>query len=93
MPSADDYVTEKLALRASLPWRALGAAIAALGTSVSVIFAEPILGHAIAAVEVGAFLVVIGTALFGSRTLSERAFRLLRYIADRPEPLQHPRRK
>jgi hypothetical protein len=31
-------------------------------------------------------LTVIGTALFGSQELSERAFRLLRWIANRPEP-------
>ena len=28
----------------------------------------------------------MGTALFGSRALSERTFRLLRWIANRPEP-------
>ena len=31
-------------------------------------------------------LTVVITALFGSQALSERAFRLLRWIANRPEP-------
>jgi hypothetical protein len=31
-------------------------------------------------------LTVLGTALFGSETLSERAFRLLRWMGNRPEP-------
>lgn len=37
-------------------------------------------------VELGMFLTVLGTALFGSETLSERAFRLLRWLGNRPEP-------
>lgn len=40
-----------------------------------------------AIVELAVALTVIGTALFGSRELSERAFRLLRWMANRPEPL------
>jgi hypothetical protein len=31
-------------------------------------------------------LIVPGTALFGSKILSERAFRLLRWLGNRPEP-------
>jgi hypothetical protein len=31
-------------------------------------------------------LVIISTALFGGQRISERAFRLLRWCADRPEP-------
>jgi len=31
-------------------------------------------------------LAIIATAMFGSHVLSERAFRLLRYMRDRPEP-------
>ncbi|SEU47440.1 hypothetical protein [Nonomuraea wenchangensis] len=31
----------------------------------------------------------VHTALFGSDRLSERAFRLLRWIADQPEPSKH----
>jgi hypothetical protein len=31
-------------------------------------------------------LVITGTALFGSQAVSERAFRLLRWITNQPEP-------
>jgi hypothetical protein len=44
----------------------------------------PGLAAVFALVEVGLGLVVVGTALFGSETASERAFRLLRWVADRP---------
>jgi hypothetical protein len=37
-------------------------------------------------IELAAALTIIGTALFGSQALSERGFRLLRWIANRPEP-------
>jgi hypothetical protein len=46
----------------------------------------PFIGIGIAAVELAVALTVFGTALFGSRELSERAFRLLRWISNRPEP-------
>jgi hypothetical protein len=46
----------------------------------------PVLGEVIAAIEVAVMLMIIGTALFGSSTLSERAFRLLRLFGNRPEP-------
>jgi hypothetical protein len=44
------------------------------------------LGEAIAVVEVVVVLAIIGTVLFGSLARSERAFRLLRWIGNRPEP-------
>jgi hypothetical protein len=34
-------------------------------------------------------LTLMGATLFGSERLSERAFRLLRWITDRPEPPQY----
>ena len=46
----------------------------------------PYIGIGIFAVELAAALTVFGTALFGSRELSERAFRLLRWVANGPEP-------
>jgi len=45
-----------------------------------------VLGEVIAIIEVAVALTIIGIALFGSPALSERAFRLLRWIRDRPEP-------
>jgi hypothetical protein len=38
------------------------------------------------AVILAVILTVIGTSLYGSDVLSERAFRLLRWFKDRPEP-------
>ena len=35
-------------------------------------------------------MIVIATALFGSATTSDRAFRLLRWFANRPEPKVPP---
>ena len=48
--------------------------------------ADPMRGELIAAIEVAVMLTIIGTALFGSHALSERAFRLLRWLVNRPEP-------
>lgn len=68
------------------PWRALGVGIASLGTPVGAGVAHLVLGELIAAVEVVVVFTITGTALFGSQALSERAFRLLRWLGNRPEP-------
>ena len=47
---------------------------------------NPLLGEVIAITEIVAALTVIAIALFGSQALSERAFRLLRWFGNRPEP-------
>jgi hypothetical protein len=47
---------------------------------------HPLFGEVLASVEVAVILIVIGTALDGNEVLSERAFRLLRWFKDRPEP-------
>jgi hypothetical protein len=47
---------------------------------------HPLLGEVIAITEIVVALTVIAVALFGSKTLSERAFRLLRWFGNRPEP-------
>ena len=48
---------------------------------------HPLLGEVMAMIEfVVLLLIVPGTALYGSHTLSERAFRLLRLLGNRPEP-------
>jgi hypothetical protein len=74
----------------SPPWRAVGIGIASLGTPAGIGVAHLVLGEVIAAVEVVAALTIIGTALFGSKAFSERAFRLLRWLRNRPEPLGPP---
>jgi hypothetical protein len=68
------------------PWRPIGAGATALGTPVGIGVLHPVLGEVIAAIEVVVVLTIIGTALFGSSALSDRAFRLLRWIGNRPEP-------
>ncbi|WP_431933330.1 hypothetical protein [Nonomuraea jabiensis] len=47
---------------------------------------HPALSVFIGCLETIVGLTVIAAALFGSERLSERAFRLLRWIADRSEP-------
>jgi hypothetical protein len=69
-----------------VPWRAAGVSLASLGTPIGIGVADPLLGHAVLAIELLAVLAVIATALFGSQALSERAFRLMRWAANRPEP-------
>jgi hypothetical protein len=72
--------------------RAAEAAVAGLvgdgfiGTPVGMGILHPILGEATVITEVTVVLTIIGVALFGSTVLSERAFRLLRWIGNRPEP-------
>jgi hypothetical protein len=53
---------------------------------------DPFIGVGMAIAELAMALTVIGTALFGSSELSDRAFRLLRWIANRAEPPAPPRR-
>lgn len=68
-------------------WRSVGAGVASIGTPLGVAMLHPLLGAVMAVIEfVVLLLVVPGTALFGSQILSERAFRLLRWLGNRPEP-------
>jgi hypothetical protein len=74
------------AAREHAPWRPVGVGVAtSLGTA-GVGVLHPVLGAAAAIVELGVALTIIATALFGSQALSDRAFRLLRWIGNRPEP-------
>jgi hypothetical protein len=47
---------------------------------------HPLLGEVIGITEIVVALTVIAVALFASQALSERAFRLLRWFGNRPEP-------
>lgn len=69
-----------------VPWRAAGVGLSSLATTTGTWVAAPLLGQIVTGLELAVALAVIGTALFGSPELSERAFRLLRWIANRPEP-------
>lgn len=74
------------AMRDRVPWRSAGTGVASLVTPVGIGVLHPVLGEVLAVIEVVVALTIIGTALFGSQTLSERAFRFLRWIGNRPEP-------
>jgi hypothetical protein len=69
-----------------LPWRPVGTAIASLGAPIGMGILRPTLGELIAVIEVVVALTIVVAALFGSQTVSERAFRLLRWFGNRPEP-------
>ncbi len=69
-----------------MSWRSAGTGIASLVTPIGIGVLHPVLGEVIAVIEMVVVLTIIGTALFGSQDLSERAFRLLRWIGNRPEP-------
>ena len=72
--------------RERVPWRPAVASAASLGTPVGIGMLHPLLGEVIAITEIVVALTVIAVALFGSQALSERAFRLLRWFSNRPEP-------
>jgi hypothetical protein len=60
--------------------------VVSIGTPLGAAVLRPLLGEVVTAVELVVILTVLGTALFGNQTLSERAFRLLRWLGNRPEP-------
>lgn len=69
---------------AGCPWRSVGVGAASLGGPVGIAVLHPLVGMVTAGIELTVLLVVVFTALFGSEVLSERAFRLLRWFANRP---------
>jgi hypothetical protein len=83
-PAASRIVRERLS------WRMLAMSAGSIGSPICIGVLHPLLGELVAAIEVAVMLTVIGTALFASELLSERAFRLLRWIANRPEPPSPP---
>ena len=78
LPDADGPGAVLPAMRDRVPWRSAGTGVASLVTPVSIGMLHPVLGEVLAVIEVVVVLTIIGTALFGSQTLSERAFRFLR---------------
>ncbi|MFC6081543.1 hypothetical protein [Sphaerisporangium aureirubrum] len=67
--------------------RALGFGAAGLGGPALAWLAHPVMGTVLVCALIGLVLTVAAAALFGSKVISERAFRLLRWIANRPEPI------
>jgi hypothetical protein len=76
--------------RKLLPWRPIGAVVTSIGAPTGIGLLHPALGAAVFLVELALSVMILSTALFGAREYSERAFRLLRWIADRPEPEAPP---
>ena len=76
----------KIDVRERLPWRSVAASVTTVGTPVGIGVLNPTLGEIVAIIEFLVALTIIVTALFGSSDLSDRAFRLLRWIGNRPEP-------
>lgn len=69
-----------------VPRRTAGIGLTSLGAPIGIGVADPLLGQIAIAIELAVALTIICTAIFGSQALSERAFRLMRWIANRPEP-------
>ena len=59
---------------------------ALIGAPVGIWLLQPVAGAVIVTAEIASVFIVIASALFGSEILSERAFRLLRWFSNRPEP-------
>jgi hypothetical protein len=85
-PDAGQQTTVLQGAGGRMPWRTAGISLTSLGTPIGIGIAAPLYGQVMAAIEVAVVLTIIGTALFGSQALSERAFRLLRWIGNRAEP-------
>jgi hypothetical protein len=84
--SATSITSAQAAGPGRAPWRSLGATAASVGAPLGTAILHPLLGEVMAVIELLAILTVVGTALYGSQALSERTFRLLRWLGNRPEP-------
>jgi hypothetical protein len=80
-----------------LPWRVLGLCSPAVGGIAAAYDPHPLAGLVIViggvfagVIVIVTVVIVIATTVFGSATTSDRAFRLLRLFADRPEPKAPP---
>jgi hypothetical protein len=71
-------------------WHLLAVSTGSLVPPIGLGVLHPVAGEVFAGVELAVLLVITGTALFGSQVLSERAFRLLRWLGNRPEPPAPP---
>jgi hypothetical protein len=71
-------------------WHLLAVSTGSLAPPIVLGALHPVSGEAFAGAELLLLFTIVGTALFGSRVLSERAFRLLRWLGNRPEPPQPP---
>ena len=70
----------------SVSWRLIGPVVASSVAPVAVGVLHPLLGGMVALSVIAVAVTIIGTALFGSSELSKRAFRLMCWFGNRPEP-------
>lgn len=84
MAATKDSVTP--VTRERVPWRSIGVGVTTVGTPTGLAMLHPMLGVILGGTEVVVALQIMTTALYGSSILSERAFRLLRWIGNQPEP-------
>ena len=82
----DQHVAASRPSREPASWRTAITGAASLGAPVGIAVFNSLLGEIVAMTEVLVTITVITVALFGSKTLSERAFRLLRWFGNRAEP-------
>lgn len=77
-------------MHAPTPKRGLSVGVMSLCADASVMHQAPILGEVLLSVQivtsVGIAVVLLAMILVGCDTTCERAFRLLRWTTDRPEP-------
>jgi hypothetical protein len=64
-----------------MPWRSLGIGASVVGTPFGISYLHPTMALILTASEVAMFVIVIAAALFGTSIVSERAFRLLDWLA------------
>jgi hypothetical protein len=64
-----------------------GSGVVSLGIPLGVAVLRPLLGEVLAVIKLVVISTLPGTALVGSQTLKERAFRLLRWLGTGPN---HP---
>jgi hypothetical protein len=87
-------VTARPGDRAPVPWRALAAGAGVAGGESAAILVRPGLGEVVAATDVigplAIALILLAVILFAPDRVVERAFRLLRWAANRPEPAAPP---
>jgi hypothetical protein len=76
---------------AQAPWRPLGIGAGAVAVPTVISYVHSVFGLVLASGEALTIALLLAAALFGTSTISERAFRLLRWLANRPEPAAPPR--
>jgi hypothetical protein len=76
--------------RAQAPWRSFRIGVSIIGAPAAISYIHPTLGLSLFITQAVTLMIVFAAALFGTQTISDRAFRLLRWLASRPEPAAPP---